>query len=57
MCLSVLEKAKGMNANGEVYPQSAYRKGGVFNLRLNTPVAKAPSAEGVFGREPEQSLP
>ena len=23
------------------YPQSAYRKGGVFNLRLNTPVAKA----------------
>ena len=25
------------------YPQSAYRKGGVFNLRLNTPVAKATS--------------
>ena len=46
------------------YPQSAYRKGGVFNLRLNTPVAKAtslfrkrnsepltaPSAEGAFWR-------
>ena len=26
-----------------MYPQSAYRKGGVFNLRLNTPVAKATS--------------
>ena len=48
------------------YPQSAYRKGGVFNLRLNTPVAKAtsrfrkrnseplttPSAEGAFGGVP-----
>ena len=47
-----------------MYPQSAYRKGGVFNLRLNTPVAKAtslfrkrnsepltaPSAEGAFRR-------
>ena len=36
--------ATGMNANlGGAYPQSAYRKGGVFNLRLNTPVAKATS--------------
>ena len=49
-----------------MYPQSAYRKGGVFNLRLNTPVAKAtslfrkrnsepltaPSAEGAFGGMP-----
>ena len=48
----------------KAYPQSAYRKGGVFNLRLNTPVAKAtslfrkrnsepltaPSAEGAFWR-------
>ena len=63
--------ADGMNTNLKVYPQSAYRKGGVFNLRLNTPVAKAtslfrkrnsepltaPSAEGAFWREPEQSLP
>ena len=53
------------------YPQSAYRKGGVFNLRLNTPVAKAtslfrkrnsepltaPSAEGALWRKTEQSLP
>ena len=55
----------------KAYPQSAYRKGGVFNLRLNTPVAKAtllfrkrnsepltaPSAEGVFWRTSTQSLP
>ena len=53
------------------YPQSAYRKGGVFNLGLNTPVAKAtslfrkrnsepltaPSAEGAFWKRPEQSPP
>ena len=55
----------------KAYPQSAYRKGGVFNLRLNTPVAKAtslfrkrnsepltaPSAEGALWRKTEQSLP
>ena len=32
-----------MLPSNEAYPQSAYRKGGVFNLRLNTPVAKATS--------------
>ena len=55
-----------MKADKGAYPQSAYRKGGVFNLRLNTPVAKAtslfrkrnsepltaPSAEGAFGGVP-----
>ena len=59
-----------MLPNNEAYPQSAYRKGGVFNLRLNTPVAKAtslfrkrnsepltaPSAEGALWRKPDQSL-
>ena len=69
MCAA--KEAAGVRASKRAYPQSAYRKGGVFNLGLNTPVAKAtslfrkrnsepltaPSAEGAFWREPEQSLP
>ena len=65
------KETMGVNASKRAYPQSAYRKGGVFNLRLNTPVAKAtslfrkrnsepltaPSAEGTLWRKTEQSLP
>ena len=39
------------------YPQSAYRKGGVFNLRLNTPVAKATSLFRKRNSEPLTALP
>ena len=71
MVEDILTRRSNALPSKRAYPQSAYRKGGVFNLRLNTPVAKAtslfrkrnsepltaPSAEGAFWRRFLQSLP
>ena len=60
MCVWKCSGCRGDNQRA--YPLSAYRKGGVFNLGLNTPVVQAtllfrkrnsepltiPSAEGAF---------